>query len=442
MRMYDIIAAKRDGGKLTKEQIDFFIGGYTRGEIPDYQMSALAMAIYLRGMDAEETAWLTAAMAASGDMADLSGIEGVKGDKHSTGGVGDKTTLIVAPIAASCGVKIAKMSGRGLGHTGGTLDKLESIPGCCIEQSMESFRRIVRENGVAVIGQTGNLVPADKKMYALRDVTATVRSIPLIASSIMSKKLASGSDAIVLDVKAGTGAFMQTPEPARELAQLMVNIGALVGRRVAAVITDMNQPLGMAVGNALEVREAVELLSGKLPPSDPLYEVCMLLGEQMLCMGGLAADEADARRQLMAAVDSGAGLKKLQRMVALLGGDSSYLTVGRMDELCAVREQLDVPAPADGFVTAMNAEHIGTAAQMLGAGRARKEDAIDPAVGLVMRVRCGSAVKRGDPLCTLYVNDGRYVDEARALLTESIVISPQRGTPTPMVYDIIRSARA
>ncbi len=442
MRFVDLIEKKAEGGALSEQEIRAMVTGFVDGEIPDYQMSAMLMAILQRGMTSEETAALTLAMMHSGDVVDLSDLPGVKLDKHSTGGVGDTTTLVVAPLVAACGGTVAKMSGRGLGHTGGTLDKLESIPGCCIEQSMESFRRIVRENGVAVIGQTGNLVPADKKMYALRDVTATVRSIPLIASSIMSKKLASGSDAIVLDVKAGTGAFMQTPEAARELAQLMVNIGALVGRRVAAVITDMNQPLGMAVGNALEVREAVELLSGKLPPSDPLYEVCMLLGEQMLCMGGLAADEADARRQLMAAVDSGAGLKKLQRMVALLGGDSSYLTVGRMDELCAVREQLDVPAPADGFVTAMNAEHIGTAAQMLGAGRARKEDAIDPAVGLVMRVRCGSAVKRGDPLCTLYVNDGRYVDEARALLTESIVISPERGTPAPMVYDIIRSARA
>lgn len=439
MRFVDMIEKKACGAALSGREIDEMVTGYVAGEIPDYQMSAMLMAILQRTMTAEETAELTMAMMHSGDVVDLSDLPGVKLDKHSTGGVGDTTTLVVAPLVAACGGMVAKMSGRGLGHTGGTLDKLESIPGCCVEQSMESFRRMVRENGLAVIGQTGNLVPADKKIYALRDVTATVRSIPLIASSVMSKKLASGSDAIVLDVKTGTGAFMETPEEAKALAERMVEIGALVGKRVAAVITDMNQPLGMAVGNALEVREAVQVLSGAVPDTDPLYEVCMLLGSQMLLMGGLAADEADARKQLRAAIDSGAGLKKLQRMVGMMGGESAYLTMERIDELCAVREKIDVPAAADGCIASMQAEQIGTAAQMLGAGRATKEDAIDPAVGLVMRVRCGDTVRRGDPLCTLYVNDAAHVGEAKALLASAIRIEPRLSQRPPMVYGIVRS---
>lgn len=439
MRFVDMIEKKACGAALSGREIDEMVTGYVAGEIPDYQMSAMLMAILQRTMTAEETAELTMAMMHSGDVVDLSDLPGVKLDKHSTGGVGDTTTLVVAPLVAACGGTVAKMSGRGLGHTGGTLDKLESIPGCCVEQSMESFRRMVRENGLAVIGQTGNLVPADKKIYALRDVTATVRSIPLIASSVMSKKLASGSDAIVLDVKTGTGAFMETPEEAKALAERMVEIGALVGKRVAAVITDMNQPLGMAVGNALEVREAVQVLSGAVPDTDPLYEVCMLLGSQMLLMGGLAADEADARKQLRAAIDSGAGLKKLQRMVGMMGGESAYLTMERIDELCAVREKIDVPAAADGCIASMQAEQIGTAAQMLGAGRATKEDAIDPAVGLVMRVRCGDTVRRGDPLCMLYVNDAAHVGEAKALLASAIRIEPRLSQRPPMVYGIVRS---
>ena len=439
MRFVDMIEKKAGGQRLSSAEIAEMVTGYVAGEIPDYQMSAMLMAILQRGMTAEETAELTLSMMHSGDVVDLSDLPGVKLDKHSTGGVGDTTTLVVAPLVAACGGTVAKMSGRGLGHTGGTLDKLESIPGCCVEQSMESFHRIVRENGVAVIGQTGNLVPADKKIYALRDVTATVRSVPLIASSVMSKKLASGSDAIVLDVKTGTGAFMETPEEARALAERMVDIGALVGRRVAAVITDMNQPLGMAVGNALEVREAVQLLSGQIAPDDPLYEVCMLLGSQMLRMGGLAADDADARDRLRAAIDSGAGLEKLQRMVAMMGGESAYLTPERIDELCAVRRHIDVPAGEDGCIVSMQAERIGTAAQMLGAGRATKEDVIDPAVGLVMRVRCGDTVRRGDPLCTLYVNDETRVEEAKAMLLGAIRIGAHGGAATPMVYGVVES---
>jgi pyrimidine-nucleoside phosphorylase len=343
----------------------------------------------------------------------------------------------VAPLVAACGGTVAKMSGRGLGHTGGTLDKLESIPGTSIEQSMDRFKEIVKENGVAVIGQTGNLVPADKKLYALRDVTATVRSIPLIASSIMSKKLASGADAIVLDVKTGTGAFMRTKEEAFTLAKLMVSIGTLVGRKVRALVTDMNQPLGMAVGNALEVREAVELLSGKIAETDPLYEVCMLLGENMMMLAGLAENEAEAQKKLKQAIADGSGLKRLQKMIALQGGDSSYLTVENMEKLVAVKQHIEVKADSDGYVSSMNAEKIGTAAQLLGAGRAKKEDTIDPAVGLVMRVRCGYAVKKGSSLCTLYVNDDTYLKDAEELLHEAIEITPEKGEIKPMIYGTV-----
>ena len=440
--MVDLILHKREGGAFTRAQIDTWVRGAAQGTVPDYQLAALLMAICLRGMTAEETRDLTLSMAESGRMADLSGVGGVCVDKHSTGGVGDTTTLILAPLVAACGVPVAKMSGRGLGHTGGTLDKLESIPGLRVDLSEEAFLRQVRDIGVAVIGQTKNLAPADKTLYALRDVTATVRSIPLIASSVMSKKLACGADAIVLDVKAGSGAFMRTPEQARALAESMVDIGAQLGRRVAAIITDMDQPLGQAVGNALEVREAVELLSGRLPEDDPLLAVCLLLGEQMLLMAGLAADAAVARSMLLDALKSGAGLEKLRRMVALLGGRSEYLSVERMDELCAVREKIDVPAEADGFVCAMQAERIGTAAQLLGAGRAKKDDAIDPAVGLVMHVRRGAAVRRGDALCTLYVNDGSRAQEAAALVRSAVRIAPERPAPVPMVYGVVQRAGA
>ncbi|NLH62966.1 MAG: pyrimidine-nucleoside phosphorylase [Erysipelotrichaceae bacterium] len=437
MRFVDTIEKKADGNALTKEEIHEMIDGYVKGDIPDYQMASMCMAILQKGMTPQETADLTMAMMHSGDVVDLSDLPGVKLDKHSTGGVGDTTTLVVAPLVAACGGTVAKMSGRGLGHTGGTLDKLESIPGTSIEQSMDRFKEIVKENGVAVIGQTGNLVPADKKLYALRDVTATVRSIPLIASSIMSKKLASGADAIVLDVKTGTGAFMRTKEEAFTLAKLMVSIGTLVGRKVRALVTDMNQPLGMAVGNALEVREAVELLSGKIAETDPLYEVCMLLGENMMMLAGLAEDEAEAQKKLKQAIADGSGLKRLQKMIALQGGDSSYLTVENMEKLVAVKQHIEVKADSDGYVSSMNAEKIGTAAQLLGAGRAKKEDTIDPAVGLVMRVRCGYAVKKGSTLCTLYVNDDTYLKDAEELLHAAIEITPEKGEIKPMIYGTV-----
>ena len=327
------------------------------------------------------------------------------------------------------------MSGRGLGHTGGTLDKLESIPGCCVEQTMESFKNIVRENGVSVIGQTGNLVPADKKMYALRDVTATVRSIPLIASSIMSKKLASGADAIVLDVKTGSGAFMRTKEEAYRLARTMVKIGTLLNKQVCALVTDMNQPLGNAVGNALEVQEAVELLSGKIPETDPLYEVCMVLGEHMLLVSGITSDLEEGRKLLRQKIEDGSGLKKLQHMITLQGGDASYLTCEGMEKLVEVKQHIDVCALKDGVIASMQAESIGTAAQLLGAGRAKKEDTIDPSVGLVMKVRCGDRVKTGQTLCTLYVNDDTYLDDAKHLLLQAIRIEDM-CTSHPMIYKV------
>ncbi|MDY4681392.1 MAG: thymidine phosphorylase [Lachnospiraceae bacterium] len=437
MRFVDSIEKKEDGGKLTKEEIQSMVTGYVDGSIPDYQMSAMMMAILLKGMDAEEATELTMAMMHSGYVVDLSDLPGVKLDKHSTGGVGDTTTLVVAPLVAACGGTVAKMSGRGLGHTGGTLDKLESVPGTCIEQPMDRFKEIVRQNGVCVIGQSGNLVPADKKMYALRDVTATVRSIPLIASSIMSKKLAAGADAIVLDVKTGSGAFMRTKEEAFELAKLMTNIGKLAGREVRAVVTDMNQPLGMAVGNALEVQEAVELLSGMIPETDPLYEVCMLLGSQMLQMGKLAADDAEAKAMLKTHIEDGSGLAKLQNMFRLLGGDASYVSVEGMKKLVAVKKNIDVCADRDGYISSMAAEQIGTAAQLLGAGRAKKEDKVDPAVGLVMKVRCGRKVQKGDPLCTLYVNEEKNLDDAIALLKQAIHITPELGEVEPMVYGLV-----
>ncbi len=439
MRMVDLIEKKVNGGTLSGDEIRYIVRGFTDGSIPDYQMSAFQMAVVFNGMTDRETADLTMAMMHSGDVVDLSDLRGVKVDKHSTGGVGDTTTLVIAPLVAACGGTVAKMSGRGLGHTGGTLDKLESIPGVCIEQPMQRFKEIVNEIGVAVIGQTGNLVPADKKMYALRDVTATVRSIPLIASSIMSKKLAAGTDAIVLDVKTGTGAFMQTVDEAEKLAHLMVSIGKLVGRECVAVITDMNQPLGLAVGNALEVREAVELLSGKIPAGDPLYEVCMLLGVHMMRVSKLADTEVEAREKLESALHSGKGLEKLRQMIAAEGGDASYISLDRIDELCKVKKKLNVYPERAGYISSMNAERIGTAAQILGAGRATKEESIDPAVGLVMRKRLGDFIRADEPLCVMYVNDESKVNAALAMFHSAFAYSDAKPEYRPMVYDVVRA---
>lgn len=437
MRMVDLIEKKAAGQELNAEEIHFIVDGFTTGDIPDYQMSAFMMAVVFQDMTSGEAAELTLSMMHSGDVVDLSDLPGVKVDKHSTGGVGDTTTLVVAPLVAACGGTVAKMSGRGLGHTGGTLDKLESIPGVNIEQSMEQFKAIVKKTGVAVIGQSGNLDPADKKMYALRDVTATVRSIPLIAASIMSKKLAAGADAIVLDVKTGTGAFMQTVEEAERLAKLMVHMGKLLNRRVVAIVTDMNQPLGTAVGNALEVREAIEVLSGKVPEGDPLFEVCMLLGAHMLLLSHLAIDEADAKEKLKQAISSGKGLHKLAEMIAAEGGDPAYVALDRIEELCRVKRKMEIRSQQEGYLSAINAEQIGTAAQMLGAGRATKEDRIDPAVGLIVNKRLGQAVKKNDVLYTLYINDEKQLFEATELLYQAVRITAQPEETNPMVYAVI-----
>lgn len=440
MRFVDLIEKKADGFSLSKEEIEFMVNGFVDGSIPDYQMSSMMMAILQKDMSDQETADLTMAMMHSGDVVDLSDLPGIKLDKHSTGGVGDTTTLVVAPLVAACGGTVAKMSGRGLGHTGGTLDKLESIPGTVVEIPLERFKEIVRQCGVAVIGQSADLDPADKKMYALRDVTATVRSIPLIASSIMSKKLASGADGIVLDVKTGTGAFMRTLEESERLARTMVSIGKLTGKKVTALITDMNQPLGNAVGNALEVKEAVELLSGKIPSTDPLYEVCMLLGANMLMIAGIVDNEEDARNMLKEKIDNGEGLSRLQEMITLQSGNGAYLDMDHIDELIHVSQIIDVPSRKDGYVSRMMAEKIGTAAQMLGAGRAVKEDVIDPCTGLVMKVRCGNRVRINDPLCTLYVNDDRNLNEVKELLYEAIEISDTPVQPVPMIHAIIHES--
>ena len=440
MRFVDLIEKKADGFSFSKEEIEFMVNGFVDGSIPDYQMSSMMMAILQKDMSDQETADLTMAMMHSGDVVDLSDLPGIKLDKHSTGGVGDTTTLVVAPLVAACGGTVAKMSGRGLGHTGGTLDKLESIPGTVVEIPLERFKEIVRKCGVAVIGQSADLDPADKKMYALRDVTATVRSIPLIASSIMSKKLASGADGIVLDVKTGTGAFMRTLEESERLARTMVSIGKLTGKKVTALITDMNQPLGNAVGNALEVKEAVELLSGKIPSTDPLYEVCMLLGANMLMIAGIVDNEEDARNMLKEKIDNGEGLSRLQEMITLQSGNGAYLDMDHIDELIHVSQIIDVPSRKDGYVSRMMAEKIGTAAQMLGAGRAVKEDVIDPCTGLVMKVRCGNRVRINDPLCTLYVNDDRNLNEVKELLYEAIEISDTPVQPVPMIHAIIHES--
>ncbi len=435
MRAVDIIEKKREGSALSAEEIDWLIQGFVTGDVPDYQMSAFLMAVCFSGMNDQETADLTLSMMHSGDIVDLSDIPGVKVDKHSTGGVGDTTTLVVAPLVAACGGRVAKMSGRGLGHTGGTLDKLESIPGFQVELPMQRFKQQVNSLGLAVVGQSQNLDPADKKLYALRDVTGTVRSIPLIASSVMSKKLAAGADAIVLDVKVGTGAFVGTLEEAKKLAATMVEIGKRLGRRVTAVITDMNQPLGMAVGNALEVREAVELLSGKIPAGDPLYEICLLLASHMLLLSGLAENELTARRMLVQALSSGAALNKLREMAAAQGADASYIDVGKVNELCAVKSKIPVSLQKSGRVKRMDAYKIGIAAQLLGAGRAKKEDSVDHAVGLVMHKRLGDIVTPDDPVCTLYVNDERNVEAATAFLREAI--SLEEGGPS-MVYGVLQ----
>lgn len=424
MRMVDIIAKKRDGHALTEEEIKFFIEGYTAGDIPDYQASSLAMAVYFQDMNDDERANLTMAMVESGDQIDLSAIEGVKVDKHSTGGVGDTTTLVLAPLVAALDVPVAKMSGRGLGHTGGTIDKLESVTGFHVEISEEEFIKLVNEHKLAVIGQSGNLTPADKKLYALRDVTGTVNSIPLIASSIMSKKIAAGADAIVLDVKTGAGAFMKTEEDAEALAHAMVRIGNNVGRRTMAIISDMSQPLGYAIGNALEVQEAIETLRGEGPAD--LTELVLTLGSQMVVLGKKAETLEDARVKLQQVIKNGAALEKFREFLINQGGDGSV--VDDMTKLPQAAYKIEVPAKRDGVVSRITADEIGAASMLLGAGRATKEDTIDLAVGLMLRKKVGDVVKTGESLVTIYANR-EDVEDVKQKIYDNIEISETADAP-------------
>ncbi len=427
----ELIEKKRDGRTHTRSELRLLVDAFVSGEVPDYQMSAWMMAAYLNGLDEDETVWLTQAMADSGERVDLSAIPGVKVDKHSTGGVGDTTTLVLAPLVASCGVPVAKMSGRGLGHTGGTLDKLESIPGMRVELSREEFVSQVREVGCAVVAQSADIDPADRKMYALRDVTGTVPSVPLIVSSIISKKVAGGADAVVLDVKVGSGAFMKDVEHARCLASELERVGDALGREVDARLTDMDQPLGMAVGNALEVVEAIETLSGEGPPA--LTELCIRFAALMLVRGGAAPDERSARDLAVRAISSGDALRAFERWVQAQGGDPAVAEdTGLLPRARAVRE---VRASRSGFVSRTHADAIGSAAAALGAGRGRKEDAIDPAAGVVLDVRVGDEVSAGDRIATLYASDPDLLDEAEHRIGHALELGDTPPAPRPLFLD-------
>ena len=427
----ELIEIKRDGGTHTADELQRLVDAFVSGEMPDYQMAAWLMAAFIRGLDSEETAALTAAMAHSGRMVDLSSIPGIKVDKHSTGGVGDTTTLVLAPLVASCGVPVAKMSGRGLGFTGGTLDKLESIPGFTVTLEPEQFLAQVREVGCAVIGQSPDVDPADKKMYALRDVTATVPSIPLIVASIISKKVAGGADAIVLDVKVGSGAFMKTEAEARELAAELTRVGALLGRQVVCVLTSMDQPLGRAVGNALEVREAIATLKGEGPAD--LTELCVALGSRMLVLGGVAADERAGRDLLLESVATGRAVDTFRAWVRAQGGDERVADDPSL--LPAATHERVVTATRSGWVSRFDAEGVGRAAMAAGAGRARKEDAIDPAAGLVLSVKTGDRVEEGDPLGTVYATDTMRLDEAASRLRGAIFVGDEEVEPPPLLLE-------
>lgn len=432
MRMIDIIEKKRNGMELSKEEIDFVVRGYTDGKIFDYQMSALLMAIYFKDMTPEECVNLTLAMAESGEQIDLSGIEGIKVDKHSTGGVGDTTTLILAPLVASTGVPVAKMSGRGLGHTGGTIDKLESIQGFQAELDSRTFNQLVNKNKVAVTGQSGNLTPADKKIYALRDVTATVDSIPLIASSIMSKKIASGADAIVLDVKTGSGAFMKLLEEAKKLARTMVKIGNGAGRKTIAIISDMSQPLGYAVGNALEVKEAIDTLNGQGPKD--LEELCLTLGSYMVYLGGKAESVEAAREKLVHAIQSKQALETFKTFVAAQGGDPSI--IDHPEKLPSASYVVEVEAAEEGYVSGIEANEIGIAACMLGAGRVTMESEIDHAAGIVLHKKAGDRVKKGERIATIHSNKketGGIIEKVR----KAYRFSARPAEKKPLIHEVI-----
>ena len=435
MHYTELIEKKRDGFTHTKEEIEFIIRGVTDGSMPDYQLTAWMMAVCFRGMTDEETAYLTDAMMHSGDVVGLCDLEGIKVDKHSTGGVGDTTTLIVAPLVAACGGTVAKVSGRGLAHSGGTLDKLESVPGVSVEKSLDEFKRIVRKTCLCVIGQSGNLDPADKRMYALRDVSGTVPSIPLIASSIMSKKLASGAEAIVLDVKTGGGAFMRTVDEARKLASLMVKIGRHLGRNTVAVITDMDRPLGMAVGNGLEMREAIEGLTGKIPYNDPLMQVSFVLAGRLLMLSNIASAQEEAEIMLKKAVEDGSGFTRLRSMLEEMGGDVRYVD----DPNLLVRTKRIVPIYKDctGYIKKLDAKSIGLAALLLGAGREKAGDTVDPAVGILMKKRCGDRIEKDEPIAYMYVNDETNLDEAVSKLVNAVCVADEKPEDEALVYDII-----
>lgn len=431
MRMYDIIHKKREGGELTREELRFFVQGFTRGEIPDYQASALLMAIFFRGMTRRETGDMTLEMAGSGDRVDLSALPGIKVDKHSTGGVGDKTSLIIGPIAAACGVTIAKMSGRGLGHTGGTVDKLESIPGLRTDIPRQEFFDIVKRTGLSIIGQSGNLCPADKKLYALRDVTATVESLPLIASSIMSKKIAAGADAILLDVKVGSGAFMKTLEDSRALAREMVRIGSQVGRQTVALITDMDMPLGRKIGNALEVQEAVEVLSGK--GDHRLRSLCLELSANMVYLGRQAETMEGAQAKAVEAVRSGGALEKLRQMAEAQGGDPSYIT--NPEKFTISPACVEIAAPQAGYITRLDAEGCGLAAVELGAGRETKESSIDFGAGIILLKNKGDRVEQGQPIARLYAQSEALCRRGEERFFQALEVGPQAPQTGPMILD-------
>ncbi|WP_409251245.1 pyrimidine-nucleoside phosphorylase [Bacillus sp. SCS-153A] len=433
MRMVDVIEKKRDGKELTSEEINYFVEGYTDGSIPDYQASALTMAIFFQGMTERERADLTMAMVKSGDQIDLSAIEGVKVDKHSTGGVGDTTTLVLGPLVAAVGVPVAKMSGRGLGHTGGTIDKLEAVPGFHVEIDNDEFIRLVNENKIAVIGQSGNLTPADKKLYSLRDVTATVNSIPLIASSIMSKKIAAGADAIVLDVKTGAGAFMKDLEDSKALAQAMVNIGNNVGRRTMAVISDMSQPLGFAIGNALEVKEAIDTLRGEGP--EDLTQLCLTLGSHMVYLAGKAESLEEAREKLVAVMKDGSALNNFKLFLKSQGGDESV--VDNPEKLPQASHIYELEAKQDGYVSEIIADAVGTAAMWLGAGRATKESEIDLAVGLELRKKIGDKVQKGESLVTIHSNS-ENIEDVKEKLYESIIVTESKVEAPVLIHGEIK----
>ncbi len=432
MLMTDIIEKKRDGYTLTKEEIDFFIKGYTEGSIPDYQASALCMAIYLKGMTDEEATNLAISMRDSGDKMDLSVLSGKKVDKHSTGGVGDKTSLVLAPLVASFGLKFAKMSGRGLGHTGGTLDKLESIKGFNIAVKPEDFIKQVEKIGIAIVGQTGNLTPADKKLYALRDVTATVSSIPLIASSIMSKKLAAGADIIVLDVKVGAGAFMKNLDDARHLANLMVSIGTNCGKNVTAVLTNMEEPLGYAVGNALEVIEAINTLKGNGPKD--LLDLCLEIGSYQLTDANVFATREEAKEAMLENIKNGKALEKFMEFVSAQGGDASFAL--DTTKFAQAKEIVEVKSEVDGYVSHIDALQIGHAAMLLGAGRETMADTIDPAVGIVLNKKVGDSVKKGEVLCSIYTN-GKNTSESVKRAFDAFKITNDK-VEAKLILDVVR----